>query len=127
LYLNTGTSDAPIAVTLFFGIQLISLLFLISWYVPSSIFLSFVDVVCPQFFQSLGIYVFPCLNFCIYLLESNIKFFERTNFPVLNTICAHLSSPKSIWISSLKILTTFICFWEFFLCFTNQLQIIQAK
>lgn len=55
-------------------------------------------------------YVFPCSHAYISLLKSSIKFCESTNFRFFSTILAHLSSPNSIWISSLQVLTTCICF-----------------
>jgi len=41
-----------------------------------------------------------------------VKFCEWTNFPFLSTIFAHLSSPNSIWILSVKVLTIFLYFWS---------------
>jgi len=57
-------------------------------------------------------YVLVCFSLFKYssLLKSSIKFCEWTNFCFFSTILAHLSSPKSIWISSLQVLTTCICF-----------------
>ena len=39
------------------------------------------------------LYVFPCSSPCISLLKSNIKFCKWTNFPLVSTVFAHLSSP----------------------------------
>ena len=58
------------------------------------------------------LHVFPCSSSCVSLLMSFTKFCEWTSLPLLNAILAHFSSPNSIWISSLKVLTDCICFWS---------------
>ena len=58
------------------------------------------------------LYVFPCSSSCISLLVSITKFCEWVSLPLLNVILVHFSSPNSILISLLKVLTVCICFWS---------------
>jgi hypothetical protein len=71
LYLNTRIANAPIAVILFLAFNSDFSIFLISWCIPSSIFLSFVDVR-PHVLQFLAICMFSLVQAIVFLRWSKV-------------------------------------------------------
>jgi hypothetical protein len=84
---------------------LISVSFLVSWCIPSSVFFKFTDDVCVHFPQSQGTFMFLPVQALVFLCWCLIKFCDLTTFSFLNTIFAHLSSLNSIRMSSLTVVT----------------------
>jgi hypothetical protein len=123
LCLNTVMANASIAVILF--LAFISDFGIILWCIPSAVFLSFVDVYLhffipllmytftfsiPKYFQ-----VFPCLNLCY-----SVFFFFK------NSLCSLVKYNSHVDIITEGCICLLL-FWELFLCFTYQLQIVRVK
>ena len=112
LYLNTGTVNAPIAVVIFLALNSD---FIIVLNPLVCFFHSFFHLLMLYTFTFISSYVLVSCPFSssgISLLISNFKFCEWTDFPILSMVFVYFSSPNSIWVLSLNVLTIWICFWS---------------